>query len=216
MKKVDVIILLGGGTDGTLKPILYTKERLAEFPRFWKSFPETPLIVTGGYSTWMKSAKYSEADVMKNHLVKKHDFPSGQIFLEKRARDTIGNAYYSKQIVKKHPSWKRILIVTTDAHVARSRWIFKKLFGKKYVLSFLGLPSKIITDRDVEKRQRYEVYITKLYAKYLKPAGDGDDRRIMSLLKKFHPAYSNSHLASEIRKEILETKQRLLGYTKLK
>src|SRR6185437_12239401 len=196
MKKVDVIILLGGGTDGTLRPILYTKERLGHFARLRTQFANIPVIVSGGYSAWMKKVKYAEADVMKNYLAK-HGVPLKQIFLERESRDTIGNAYFSKQIIKKHPSWKRILIVTTNAHIPRSRWIFKKVFGANYHLSYLGVSSKIINAHGVEKRNRYEKYVTLLYKVWLSPAGEGDDAKIMRLLKKFHPAYSKSRMASE-------------------
>ncbi|MEK7649746.1 MAG: YdcF family protein [Patescibacteria group bacterium] len=99
--KPDVIIILGGGTDGTLKPVLYTKERLEAFVKLYKKYTETPIIVSGGYSTWMKFIpKYKEADVMQNYLIK-HGVSKKLVYVERKSRDTIGNFYFSKQIFRK-------------------------------------------------------------------------------------------------------------------
>ena len=105
MKKLkpDILLVLGGGTDGTLKPTLYTKERLHGFFKIHKKYEGIPVIVSGGYSTWSSFIpKYREADVMQHYLIK-HGISKKLILVERQSRDTVSNAYFSKLLIKKHP-----------------------------------------------------------------------------------------------------------------
>ncbi len=209
MKKVDVVIILGGGVGGTLKPSLYTKERLELFTSSRESLLQKPIIVSGRYSVWLKKKpRPTEAQVMKNYLIRK-GIPKNNIFLEGKSRDTVGNAYYSKQIVKKHSDWKHILIVTTKGHTRRSQWIFNKVFGNKYKIHFLGVPSQ--TAFHHPNREKYERWIVGIYKKGLRSVRVGDDQKLLGVLKKFHPAFSKSEGAEEGRRQIIKTKKKLLG-----
>lgn len=217
MKPPHIIIILGGGTDGTLKPILYTEERTKALVKIYKKYFGTPIIVSGGYSTWMKfRPKYREADVMQNYLIKQ-GIPKGLILVERKSRDTIGNIYFSKQIVKKYPSWKNILIITTKGHEARSKQSFEKVFGKKYLFSFIGVPTKLSSFRNNPNRKKYERHIQRIiFERFFKYAKDGDDKAIWQIMKKYHPAHSHSKEAKELAKEITKAKLKYLGYTELK
>jgi uncharacterized SAM-binding protein YcdF (DUF218 family) len=211
------LILLGGGTNGTLKPVLYTKERLEGFLKIYKRYKNTPIIVSGGYSTWMKfKPKYREADVMRNYLIRR-GIPKDKILIERESRDTIGNAYFSKQIIKKFPKWKNLLVVTTKGHEARSRWTFKKVFGKNYRYSFIGVPTRLPSFRNNPNRKRYERYIQQLINhKFFVGCKEGDDKKLGKLMKKYHPGHSRSKEAKALAQEIAIAKMKYLGYTELK
>ena len=216
INKADAVIILGGGTDGSLTPILYTKERLRAFVKRKKLFINTPIVLSGGYSVWFsRKPKYSEAQVMKNYLITS-GFSKNLLFIEDRSRDTIGNAYFSKQIIKNFPKCRNILIVTTRGHAGRSNWIFKKVFGNIYKFSFWEVPSYLPSFTNNPGRKAYESYLIKTYKWLLGAAAEGDDKNIYKLMKKLHPAYSNSKGARMIREFIIAAKQKYLGYTKLK
>lgn len=214
---INVIILLGGGTDGTLTPVLYTKERLDAFVKLYKKYQGVPIIVSGGYSTWMKFIPaHREADVMRHFLIA-HGIPKRSIFVERKSRDTIGNAFFSKKIIKKNPEWKKILVVTTEGHGDRSEWIFKKIFGKKYTILFFEVPTKLSSFHKNLGRKKYEQYLKRLMAKvFFSKIQDGNDIAIAKLLKRYHPAYSRSKEAQHLAKEITQAKFNYLGYTELK
>jgi uncharacterized SAM-binding protein YcdF (DUF218 family) len=215
MKKIDVIIVLGGGTDGTLNPVFYTKERLTFLISQIKKFVNIPIIMSGGYSSSIdKKPKYTESEVMK-HYITRNRFTSKLVYIEDKSRDTIGNAYYSKQIIKKHLRWKNILVVTTTGHILRSRWIFKKIFGKKYIIEYLGVPSHHSSFKKNPGRKKYEDYIIRTYEKMLRPIENGNDRLILKALRSGHPAYSKTKKAIRLKEEIVEMKKTLLGYKKL-
>lgn len=210
-KTPDAIILLGGGTGKNLEPVLYTKERL-EFLAQKVKDKNTPVIVSGGFSVWLKNKpKYTEADVMA-HFLKQHGFL--RVFKEGKSRDTVGNAYLSKKIVRLH-GWKNVTVVSTDGHIPRVRWIFKKVFGNGYRFSFMKVPTSIAAFSSNPGRREYEHYITNMYKKIAGSCADGNDAAIMRQLKQFHPLYSSSAEAKKLEQEIQDTKQRLLGYKKL-
>ena len=212
MKKIDVIVILGGGTDGTLIPMLYTKERLDACMKLGKIIFTTPIVVSGGYSIFIEKPKYTEADVMHHYLVE-HGIPSKHIYKESKSRDTITNAYFTKQIIKKHLQWKRVLIITTDGHIARSRWIFKKVFGDQYQFSFLGVPSNSASFAQKHPgRQRYERYLINLYRILFISAKRGDDGKIIAIWKKVSAQFSNNTQAKAFGEKIRKAKKRHLGY----
>jgi len=215
MKGVDAVIILGGGVDGTSNPVLYTKERLEAFIRLDRRTTRKPIIVSGGHSVFIKKPRYAEAEVMKKYLIS-HGIPTSHIHLEKKSRDSITNAYYSKRIAKKHPRWANILIVTTDGHVARCRWIFNKVFGDKYKFRFMGVPSTIggFSDNS-SNRKRYEKYLIDIYRVGFSLVKKGDDKAILKIWKSLSPLYSQGRKAKEFAEAIRTAKQRFLGYISL-
>ncbi|MEK7608072.1 MAG: YdcF family protein [Patescibacteria group bacterium] len=211
MKDVDAVVLLGGGTDGTLKPAHYTGERLRAYLKLNPRIKMKPVVLSGGYSLWIKKPRHTEAEVMQRYLAH-HGISKNRIYVETKSRDTLGNAYFSKQITRKFPSWKKLLVITTDGHVPRSRWIFRKIFGPNYRVSFLGVPSRFGSFASNPNRKKYESYLINAYKNILKTAESGDDKKILRLLKSSHLAFSKSKKALALGKQISIKKQELLGY----
>lgn len=217
MQKPDVIIVLGGGTDGTPRPVLYTEERIKTLSKLYKQYFGTPIIVSGGYSMWVKfKPKYREADVMQNYLMK-HGIPKDLILVERKSRDTVGNICFSKQIVKKFPNWRNVLVITTKGHEARSKQSFQKVFGGRYRFVFIGVPTKLSSFRNNPNRKKYERHIQQIiFERFFKNCKDGDDKTFWKIMKKYHPAHSRSKEAKQLAKEIIQAKLKYLGYTELK
>jgi uncharacterized SAM-binding protein YcdF (DUF218 family) len=209
MNKIDAVIILGGGAKGDLKPILYTKERLEYFAKLKNKFKDTPIVVSGGYSIWLKKKpKYTEAEVMANYL-RKVGFKN--IILEPNSRDTVGNIYFSKLIANTHPEWKNLLVVTTKGHKFRSRWLFKQFFGPRYSVKYLEVPT-LTGHFGSKKRQLYEKFVTGQYKKMFGQTKLGDDKSIYKILTTSHPAFTNSKKAQAVAKSINDAKQFYLGF----
>jgi uncharacterized SAM-binding protein YcdF (DUF218 family) len=209
MPKLDAVIILGGGTDGTLQPVLYTKERLSFFLKR-KDLLRLPIIVSGGYPfRVIEKPRYTEAEVMKHFLVRR-GIPVRNIYLEKKSRETIANAYYSKQVIKRHPQWKKIAVITSQAHILRARWVFKMIFGNAYRFVFIGPGSKVGTiGKNLVGRKKYEKHVLKIYKEEFKSIKKGDDRNIANLLKHFHPD-SRSQRTKKIAKKVTDARQKFL------
>jgi len=212
MKSADVVIILGGGVGKSLKPVLYTKERLEGFVKYSKKYKNTPIILSGAQNFWTKEKlKYTEAGAME-HFLRKAGFPKDLLYKEERSKDTLGNTYFAKQFIKKHTTWKKLLIVTTKGHGNRCKWLFKFILGKDYKVDCLEIPSNIIGFKNNKGREAYERFLIRIYKRIFKGITPGDDKEILKRIKGF---YSKSKEAREIIQEISETKQRLLGYTDL-
>ncbi|MEK7660263.1 MAG: YdcF family protein [Patescibacteria group bacterium] len=217
MKDPNVIIVLGGGTDGTLNPILYTKERITAALEVINKYSSVPVIVSGGYSTWMQFVPhYRESEVMKHFFVG-HSVPKSRIIVERESRDTIGNLYFSKLIIKKHRSWKHILIITTKGHESRVRWTFRRIFGNGYSVSCTGVETELKSFANNPRREAYERYIQRLINKeFFRGMKDGDDRKLGAHMMRYHPGHSRSSEAQFLARKIAAAKLHYLGYTELR
>jgi uncharacterized SAM-binding protein YcdF (DUF218 family) len=210
MRKPDVVVVLGGGLGKTLEPIAFTKERV-DFLLSQQHLKTTPIIVSGGYSLWLKKApRHTEAKVMKSYLVR-HGVPKDLVLMEDKSQDTIGNVYFAKQIIKQNPSWKKILVITTKEHVDRSRWLFARFFGRSYTIQFLWASTSLVQKDRGRQRKKYEQFIVDITKQNLHGCKDGDDACLMRLLKRFHPVYSSSARSKRILEQIRNKKKELLG-----
>ena len=94
--------------------------------------PNTKVIVTGGQGP---GENITEAEAMRRYLTEKQ-IDKDRILMEDKARNTKQNFQFSNELYDL--TEKKIVIVTTDYHIFRSKAIAKKL-GCKNILT---LPSK--------------------------------------------------------------------------
>lgn len=183
MKKfqnIDAVIILGGGVAKTLTPIFYTQERLIAFLKIAKYFSQKPIIVSGGWPHSMKKKpRYTEADVMRAFLLRYRVISPHHIYLEKKSRDTLHNALYSKIIIERLRSARCILLVTSTPHIHRARWIFKKVFGPQYRFIMYAVPTMLhITQTTIRAAYRHEHERFLYYRSLLKQCKAGDEKCI--------------------------------------
>lgn len=124
----DVIILLGGGVSdkapdltGVGTPSGEMLERTVTAVRIQKRL-NVPIIVTGGV---VFKGRAAEAPIVKRFLVDL-GVPSERVIIEDKARDTIENAKYSKEICERN-GYKNPILVTAAYHMKRAVLSFKKV-----------------------------------------------------------------------------------------
>jgi uncharacterized SAM-binding protein YcdF (DUF218 family) len=207
MRKIDIIIILGCGVDkqGVISRI--TKERLDFFLEKQNKFSDMPILLSGRCSGLeMNKSKITEAQAMKKYLVAK-GINSTRIYLEIKSLDTVSNAVFSKKIVKKHKNWKHILLITSDWHMKRALWIFKKIFNNLYYIYTFSATSQ---EKDQKKRKLYEACLlvfAKRILNKIQPAKQGMEK----MLQEIHPFYSNNEIAKKLLKEIITKRKRLFN-----
>lgn len=132
-KEIDYVVVLGSGLRGDqVSPIL--ANRLDKAYDYIKNYNEIDVIVSGGQG---KDELISEAQAMKNYLIKKGVEPR-KIILEDKSTSTIENIKYTKKIVKqKKDIDKTILLVTSDYHIFRS-----KMIANGFEIDNIGISSK--------------------------------------------------------------------------
>lgn len=185
--ETDVIIILGHESNrGKLSKIV--RLRIDKGIDIYRKV-KAKIIMSGGYSLkHKKDPEDSEAKLMKEYAIKK-GVPVEDILIEDKSRDTHGNAYFTKQIIKTN-SWKNIAIVTSDFHIIKTQYFFDFVYGRGYNFSYY----KIKTDfskRELEKINKTE----KKSIETMKIVYDknkikkGDDEKIGKLLKEFYSKF---------------------------
>lgn len=137
--KYDAIIVLGGGIngDGYLPSIV--KKRVSTAVDLYKKGRAPRLMMSGKWSVNSKiTYPCTEAEAMKEYAVlcgARRD----NVLVETKSQDTLGNAYWSKITFLKPAKWHKFMVVTSDFHVKRAKYIFSKVFGQEYRMSFVGV-----------------------------------------------------------------------------
>lgn len=118
VNNIDTMIILGAkvNEDGVSKTL---KLRLDKALEYYKKNKDIDIIVSGGQG---KDEVTTEALAMKNYLVE-NGVNEENIILEDKATTTLENIIFSKEIMEDLNLGNRALIVTSDYHLFRGRFI---------------------------------------------------------------------------------------------
>ncbi len=169
-----LIVVLGGGIDlkGNIPPFVY--QRLNYALKLLDNYPQAKIVLSGKYSFLYQNNKppTTEASAMANYLMQKH-IRRDRIVLEQWSKDTVGNAYYLKKYVFLPHRETSATIITSAFQLERVRFIFEKIFGSRYKLTFRAVEEKLPKDKEklVVERQKDLLRQTKIL---LVPMKDGD------------------------------------------
>lgn len=127
--KYDAIIVLGGGrfNSGDLTPL--SIQRLdAGINLYKQGFAPTICALGGHKSTYRTGAiefDTTGAELRKRYFLD-HGVPEGNIIKVEEGRDTIGEAFASRKVLRKR-GVRKLLVVTSDKHLERSLFIFRRI-----------------------------------------------------------------------------------------
>ncbi len=177
-KKFDVIVVLGGGITAKGNLTEVTKSRVDKAVELYMKGVAPIIIMTG----------HKEADVMKAYAVRKSCSPES-VLEEQRSKDTIGNAFFTVKNFLLPNNWRSLVIVTSIFHIARAKFIFRKVLGESYHVRFV--PSvRVLSDKIFKKKLEVErgfLLVTKFLGALI---ADGDMEAVENFLKK-HPLYNS-------------------------
>lgn len=126
-ESASYLIVLGGGIKGD-EPSLTLASRLDKAYDYLKDHPSKKVVVTGGVGV---GKTLSEGEVMKKYLMKK-GISEERIIVEDKATSTYENFLFSKELI--HSS-KKVIVVSSDFHLFRAKWIARKMGLQPYGLS---------------------------------------------------------------------------------
>lgn len=148
------IVVLGGGIENNKLPE-QVKKRLNEAIKISKERGVDRFLVCGKYSFLFdksEAPEITEAELMKRYLIKQ-GIDKGNIYLENKSMDTISNAYFAKTEHFLPEGETEGLVITSEYHIPRVKYIFEKIFGKGFDLEFKGIKtgaSKRLLERQKE------------------------------------------------------------------
>jgi len=101
-----------------------------------------------------------ESQASAQYLHEKHELPLDAMRMELTSFDTIGNAYFARTQFADVMNWKRILVITTDWHMPRSKeifeWVFEVDTRPEISLVFEATPSVGLSDEAIVARTERE------------------------------------------------------------
>ena len=148
-KKVDYVIILGARVKGE-KPAKSLMERIKAATKYLKKNPEVKVIATGGKG---KNEGIAEGVAIKRELLK-NGFSEDRIILEDKSKNTVENFRFSLEKIRNSENGKnknsenngnrkiKVLIVTNDYHIFRSKNIARKVGFDNENYEIYGLPAK--------------------------------------------------------------------------
>ena len=173
------------------------------------------LFRRGGYACLLMSGKYparmssiplkTEAMAMKD-FASKLGVPRSKILVEERSRDTIGNAYFSRLLLRQKGKGK-ITVITSGYHVKRARFIFHKVYGKHNV-RLIGVDANYPV-RKMARTRIAEDCSLKLAKDFFKGVRDQDLVSIGRLICTEHSAYSRNPSIDDSKMRELDRLERL-------
>ena len=125
----DAGIILSGFTSLEKSPHdrVYTNkgaDRFLHALMLYKTGHIRKIIVAGGLGD-MRKTKVSEAAEIKTLLLLA-GVPQADILLEERSHNTYENAQYTRQLLRRHPNLKSMVLVTSAFHMRRASACFEK------------------------------------------------------------------------------------------
>jgi uncharacterized SAM-binding protein YcdF (DUF218 family) len=202
--KLDTIIVLGAGMTQNLQLLTEAKERLNKAIEIFHKYHAKLIIVSGKYSYKFKgSPNTTEAELMKYYLIEK-GIPHHQIIKEEYSKDTFGNAYFTRQYIIDPKRIKEFAVVTSDYHIPKSAFLFRKVYGPDYRIHFISVKSSH-TKGKLQKLKIREEMVKTILNKYLRKIKVGDLKALRKFLYTKHPIYKGkSGILFEVFKKAIK------------
>lgn len=209
------IVVLGGGLlpNGEVPP--HTKLRLAKASELYYTLSKasaTPVdIITLSGATPHKPPPLDkqgfpigEAQAAAAFLIKQSGIPPGSVAEENFSLDTLGNAYWLRTVHIEPGGYTKLIVLTNDWHMPRTRAIFSHVFGlprragghsalkRKFELSFIaveaGLGPDFLQARVTREAASLETFVQRTKTLF------SSMRELHDYIFEKHGAYASSRL----------------------
>lgn len=186
----DAIVVLGGGVhpDGTLPTV--ARRRVERAVELFEGGIAPRLILTGRCGLTATDVPVTEAAAMAEHAAA-FGVPRSALLLEEDAKDTLGNAYFTWARFLEPHGWTSIRVVTSDFHLSRAAWVFRKILGSGYDFSLVAAPSGL-SPRELIDRALDECRITIFLNEWLEAVSEADEHAIERMMRHEHPGYADA------------------------
>jgi uncharacterized SAM-binding protein YcdF (DUF218 family) len=149
----EIAVVLGGGLRGDGGPTSATLARADAAAEVARN-PDVAVIVSGSHGDGPKPAR-TEAELMADRLVER-GIDRSRIFVEDQSRDTITNAAFVAERYLAELKPRRLRIVTSPFHMARSLVTFALVLGPSWPLeAYPSLPGS----KEKEHAATEELYL---------------------------------------------------------
>lgn len=153
MNGLDAMLILGGGVRSGGELPMWTRRRLDQVIEKRSQAAYVILLSAG---TTHKPPPLDanghpifESVAAAHYLVEKGINPA-KILVETSSYDTIGNVFFSRMIHIEPLQLKRLLVITSEFHMARTKATFEWIYGLKGLPQDVQLSFKTVSDAGIE------------------------------------------------------------------
>ena len=186
----DAIVVLGGGVDAAGELTLASRNRVLRAVEQFEAEVAPRMILAGRCGLTEPDPPVTEAAAMAR-LAQELGVPRKALLLEEESRDTLGNAYFTRAMYLEPYGWEAIRVVTSDFHLSRAAWVFRKVLGADYDFSFVSAPSGF-TPRELIFRALEECKLSIFLNEWLDALDEGDTDAVEHLMEHQHPGYADA------------------------
>lgn len=147
---------------------------------------DAPLIVTSGWD-YRDDSDVAIAVAMRRYAREAHGVPESALIAETSARDTVGDAVFTKLHLALPHGWTRIAVVTSAYHGARSLEVFSFVYGPAFHVALRTAESA-----DTPALREAEAQSIAAFHRTFDGVSPGDDAQILARLRARHPFYNGS------------------------
>lgn len=184
----DAVLVLGGNitknADGTFAPSTYADSdqfgmlggRMRVFAAVWMYLAgeaDTFVFSTGtsektkaAYGPDVPTEAYLYSEDFKAMLRDMHE-PIPNIILEDRSKNTVGNIRECFEIIRQHPEWQKVGVLSADFHIPRIKALCELIQDKEPIEADL----EFIMAETTLKRLKPGMYDAEIDAAYASPEG---------------------------------------------
>ena len=173
----DVVIVPGGGINIDHSPKPWVCSRLDHAAMLYIQ-GKTRYIMVLSRGTPHKAPPRTKEDVpvdeataSADYLIEKHAINPKHIFLERWSLDTLGNAFAALTMHILPRSLRRILLVSSDWHLPRTREIFDTVFScaGDFTITYAATPSMGLSNEEAKIRLDRELQSLETFRTKTKP-----------------------------------------------
>lgn len=192
-KKYDAIIVLGGGRDnqGNLTPL--SLQRLDRGIEVYQQGEAGKVFALGGHRNvcrpWATYFEQTVAQKRKMYLVEKGVSLEDIIVVENEG-DTISEAFASRRRCREL-GLRKLLLVTSDKHLERALWIFRRIFGEDFEIEGRSVPCGDLLNEDEEK-ERLEA-VKEFFKKFPQDIPEPSPKTFYDDFKELFKEYDKIH-----------------------
>lgn len=118
-----------------------------------------------------------------------HGVPAEAILLEEKSCDTLGGAYFLKVDFALARSWRHIIVVTSDDHLERTKYVFHKVFGNGYDIQYACGDRVLSNEEYMDSLGREKRSVQLMDSTWVGPIIPGRHAMVKEVFKK-HPGYN--------------------------